>query len=277
MKKILTIITSVLIFAGCTSMNKDECELANWNAIGYSEGVSGQSMSTFQEYQNDCAEYRVKADYQAFKQGHYEGLSEFCSMERGINVASKGENYNAICKSSKFPQYNKGYQIGINQYCSYERGVSTGSSGKNYLKKCPNHSFPGFSDGYKFGLKQYCSYDNGYQLGLTGKSTNRNCSASQFTDFSSGFNAGIIRFNDTQALNKLEESLAQLSQDIEREEAKIVRAEASIISETSTPEVRKRALDNIKLHRETLSSLSLQYAELEQEIVTLTVKLTSTK
>lgn len=273
MIKSLAVTMFILMFAGCTAMNKDECELANWSAIGYSEGAHGKSISTFQEYQNDCAEHRVKADYQAFKQGHLEGLSEFCSMEHGMEVASKGQNYNAICKSSQFPKYHEGYQIGINLYCSYDNGLGAGNSGGNYNGRCPSDRFPMFNKGYQSGLQQYCSYANGFQLGLNGKNININCPQNKFNDFSTGFNVGKTRFNDINTLNHLKDDLLALRKNIEREQAKIVQAEAQIVSEKSSPEIRKRALDNIKLHQHEISRFEGEFVALEHEVLLLTDKL----
>tara|TARA_R110000787_G_scaffold157122_3_gene271067 strand:- start:369 stop:1187 length:819 start_codon:yes stop_codon:yes gene_type:complete len=261
------------MFAGCTSMNKDECELANWSAIGYLEGASGMSMSTFQEYQNDCAEHRVKADYQAFKQGHHEGLSEFCSMERGMEVATSGRNYNTICKSSQFPNYSEGYQVGINLYCSYDNGLGTGNNGGNYNSRCPSDRFPMFNDGYQSGLQQYCSYASGFQLGFNGKAININCRQNYFKEFSTGYNVGKTRFNDINELNHLEDEMLASRKNIAREQEKIVRAEVQIVSDNSSPEIRKRALDNIKLYQHEISRLEFEIIALEHKVVLLTDKL----
>lgn len=311
MLKFLTVMLLVLIFTGCSSMSKDECELANWNAIGYSKGATGHSISTFQEYQKDCAEHRVKPDYQAFKQGHYEGLGEFCSIERGMEMGSNGENYHTICQSSQFPAYNQGYQVGINLYCSYDRGVATGSKGdtankqcpsenfpkfnegyqvginlycsfdrgvssggqgQNYNNRCPSELFPKFNQGYKSGLQQYCTYANGFELGMTGKSINNNCPLDTL-DFKTGFTAGNIRLNDINTLDEFGERLITLRKNIEREQTKIVRAEAQIVSSNSTPETRKRVLDNIKLYQQEISRLEFEYVEIEHQQAALIAKL----
>ncbi len=183
-----------MVISGCSSMSKDECEFANWQAMGYQYGVRGENASAFQKYQNECASHRVKADYQAFKKGHQEGLNNYCSYERGNEKGKSGHVYNAQCPGSQYPKYSQGYSDGINRYCSYERGLETGKTGSKYNATCPGTKYPKFAQGYNDGINRYCSYERGVETGEKGSKYNTTCPSTKYPKFVQGFNDGMNRY-----------------------------------------------------------------------------------
>lgn len=250
-------------------MNKDECELANWQAIGYQHGVKGETMESFQTYQNDCAAHRVKADYSAFKQGYQQGLENFCSYEKGLQFGTQGKPYYAQCPSSEFARFNQGYQLGVKNYCSYERGVSTGELGKGYNNICPSSQYPRFSDGYNLGLNRYCSYDTGFAAGETGKAVNTNCATEIYSGYADGYAAGQQKFTDAQAIADFEKQLVGIDNQVKRQQHLVERAEAVLVSATSTAEERSIALEKIKKYQTEIGRLQYEYMQIESELMEL--------
>ncbi|MDI9245976.1 DUF2799 domain-containing protein [Marinobacter sp. CHS3-4] len=147
------IATVFLILAGCATMNEQECRVADWHAIGYQHGASGQGTQSFSEYQSDCADHNIRADFQAFKEGHESGLSDFCVFERGKNLGLQGASYNANCTASRYPDFKKGYDMGIEGFCTYENGLRTGEAGGKLSPACSE--FPRFAEGYQDGYARY--------------------------------------------------------------------------------------------------------------------------
>jgi hypothetical protein len=276
MKNVIILIftfLSVSVLSGCSSMNKDECELANWQAMGYQYGARGESPLSFQKYQKECATHRIKADFQAFKQGHSEGLNAYCSYENGMNIGNKGSIYNAHCPSSKFPKFNQGYQDGINRYCGYERGLNTGATGGSYNASCPSSEYPKFSQGYNVGIKRHCNFEQGYQVGVDGKVMNPNCSSSKFKDYEAGYAKGHLVYRTIYKINRLKEELITLDQKIQFIHHSIERTEKMIVSDNSTVKQRKQALAIIKDQQSKLNQLEQAYHEAENEIMYLEAEL----
>ncbi|MDN3640589.1 DUF2799 domain-containing protein [Simiduia curdlanivorans] len=220
----------VMLLASCATMNKEECEVADWRAVGYQHGAKGQSATAFENYQKDCSKHQIKADFSAFKQGH---------------------------------------QQGIDEYCIYERGMELGRAGANYNNQCPSSRYERFEDGYFAGLIRYCTYDKGYELGARGAAVNANCPHEDFRDFSAGYADGYVRFEMAQEIRELEESLHGIDHQMQLELDLIADSEALIVSDKSSASQRTQALEDIKLHRAALTDLERQHRKVEKQLARL--------
>jgi hypothetical protein len=272
MKKYIPLVFIALL-SGCAVMNKEECQLADWQAVGYKHGAQGQSATAFNEYQADCAKHNIKADFTAFKRGHQQGLDDFCSYERGLNSGEAGAGYHTQCPSRRYPGFEEGYQIGLARYCSYERGMNAGQVGANYNATCPARSYPAFEEGYYAGLVRYCTYESGYDLGVRGEGLNRNCPDADFPAFSQGHVSGLARYEIEQSMHALEDQLAALSSEIQVHDDFIADSEALIVSKDSDSESRVQALLDIKAHRDERKKLKREYRRIESELAELQMRL----
>ena len=312
MRIIIIILFLATLFSGCSSMNKDECELANWQAMGFQYGARGENALAFLKYQKECAAHKIKADYQAFNKGHKEGLNQYCSFEtgnalgtsgsnynaqcpkstypkfaqgfseginqycsyeRGLADGEKGANYNATCPSNQFQTFSQGYNDGINRYCNYDRGLDTGNKGSNYNNTCPRVEYTEFSRGYDNGLKLYCSFERGFQIGAEGKGSEPNCAPQTFNDYMQGFIAGQIELDTINKIKQLRTQLVSIDKQIKIEQAAIMRLEAVIISAQSTQEQRRNALTSVRDRQARVSELEHQYIDLENEALYLETQL----
>ena len=219
-----------LMLAGCATMNKEECQVADWQAVGYQHGARGQSATAFEDYQRDCSKHQIKADFNAFKQGHQQGLDEFCIYERGMELGRIGGGYNSQCPASR-----------------YER----------------------FEDGYFAGLIRYCTYDKGYDLGQQGAALNGNCPVDDFGEFIAGHADGYVRFEMSQEIRGVEQELHDIDDQMQIELDFIKDSEAFIVSDKSTAGERTKALEDIKLHQATLSDLERQHRKLAKKLARL--------
>ena len=221
------LIASWLLISGCASMNKDQCQMADWQALGYEQGSQGDSMTRFNTYQNNCAKHHIKADFDAFKAGHVQGLQTYCTFDQGLNSGKHGADYNAMCPRSRFPTFEEGYRSGINRYCDYSNGMNIGAKGKDANPNCPIANYPDFHHGYAAGQQHY-------QLG--------------------------------QHINALEEDLESLQDAMDETSDHINAAEAIIISETSTSDARKHALEIINSDKKQYRQLDRDYHDLLNEL-----------
>lgn len=233
MKYLLPLLLLTLLSA-CATMNKEECQLADWQAVGYKHGSQGQGAATFNEYQADCADHNIKADYSAFKRGHQEGLDH---------------------------------------YCVYETGLRTGSAGSNYNGNCPSRRYPSFADGYHEGLSRYCTYESGYDQGVRGQGANRNCADADYPEYSQGLVSGQAKYEVIRAVESLRDELVALEQDLQRQDDFIADSEAVIVSTESTADDRVKALLDIKNHREERKRIKRDYRRVEAELAEMELQL----
>lgn len=229
MKYFLLLIFALFV-SGCATMDKEECEVADWRAVGYKHGARGQSATTFDDYQKDCSKHQIKADFDAFQQGHLQGLEAFCI---------------------------------------YEQGLELGQAGANYNNQCPSNRYKRFNDGYLGGLIRYCTYETGYELGARGAAANKNCSQDHYREFSAGHADGYVRFEMAQQLQALEASLHTIDDQMQIELDFIADSETMIVSDKSSARERAQALEDIKIHQAALSDLKRQHRKLEKQLARL--------
>lgn len=208
-------------------MNKNECLVADWQAIGHLQGANGGGVSKFDAYQKACAKHNIRADFNAFKQGHNQGVKSYCTFEQGLISGKNGEPTTRLCSYKKFPE---------------------------------------FTEGYASGIRQYCSYAKGYTLGAENKSTPTACSDNQYPDFMKGYNDGLEEYRISQSISALIDDLENLDEEIAEITANIKTHEATLVSPISTVPNRKIALKHSKQLKQKRRELTRQHRHLEQEL-----------
>jgi hypothetical protein len=108
-----------LLAAGCAGsgrMSANECQLSDWRAVGYEDGVQGQSAEKFGRYRRSCAEHGFAADFQAYQSGRTAGLREYCQASRGFQEGSRGAAYHGVCPADVEPRFLDAYNDGHTLY-----------------------------------------------------------------------------------------------------------------------------------------------------------------
>lgn len=118
MKKIrsIAVVASLLLLAGCSTMNKEECLSADWRMIGLKDGEQGRLLSQVGEYGKQCAEYGVTPDQDRYASGRTEGLKVYCTEASGFNQGKKGYEYKGVCPPESRDDFMAGYKIGQKYY-----------------------------------------------------------------------------------------------------------------------------------------------------------------
>jgi hypothetical protein len=113
---------SILLVAlgGCAGMDSDECVTADWRAIGYEDGVQGQSAAYFGTRRKDCAEHGITADFDAYLAGRGEGVAHFCRPQNGYQLGAQGQPDPGVCPVVLEAAFVAAHADG---YGLYERGA----------------------------------------------------------------------------------------------------------------------------------------------------------
>ena len=114
--KMLVVGVGLFSLLGCAGMSSNECELADWQAVGYEDGVKGRSSDKFGGYRKNCAKHEVAPDFQAYKSGREAGLREYCQPSRGFNEGSRGAKYVGVCPTDLEGDFLDSYNDGRTLY-----------------------------------------------------------------------------------------------------------------------------------------------------------------
>ncbi|PSV31485.1 MULTISPECIES: DUF2799 domain-containing protein [unclassified Photobacterium] len=101
-------------------MNQQECQTANWQALGYMDGSQGASSTQFNERSSACSEYNVRADFSQYQAGYQKGLISYCTESHGFFVGSHGKSYQGVCPQNTAKAFVKGYNHGQQLYTAQE-------------------------------------------------------------------------------------------------------------------------------------------------------------
>lgn len=139
--------------AGCASMSKDECLVADWQSLGYEDGASGRNASYIGERRKACAKHGVAPNQMAYDTGYSRGILIYCNFDRGRQGALNGFVPYEICPSHS--EYRKGFADGLKSFCTYQSGYDYGLAGGSYQRTCPAKLEDGFLQGYDAGSHIY--------------------------------------------------------------------------------------------------------------------------
>lgn len=100
------------LLAGCASLDKDECRSADWYAIGLEDGARGRAVERLGDHRRACAEHGVAPHTERYLAGRKEGLTSFCTYERGYSQGRAGQGYSGACPKEMAGSFLAGYQRG---------------------------------------------------------------------------------------------------------------------------------------------------------------------
>jgi hypothetical protein len=124
MIKICSLALAVLVLlAGCESMSKQECQVADWQRVGFNDGASGQSERRLAAYTEDCGEAGVRPDAQAYRRGWDSGILRFCTAANGWREGMQGHSgKNAVCQAqSGYEAFSRYLEAGLQVYRTSEQ------------------------------------------------------------------------------------------------------------------------------------------------------------
>lgn len=88
---------ALLALGGCASLSEGECLTANWEDIGYRDGVRGARRERAEAHAGACAEHGVSLDREAWQRGYETGLDVYCTPENAVQVGLGGGADPGVC------------------------------------------------------------------------------------------------------------------------------------------------------------------------------------
>lgn len=98
--------------AGCALMDVEECQSADWHALGVRDGAEGRPDAYLQQRVDACAEAGVAADTRRYAQGRDEGLQQYCRLENAFLAGSHGGTYAGVCPPAVDAEFRRRFAAG---------------------------------------------------------------------------------------------------------------------------------------------------------------------
>ena len=116
-------LATMVLLAGCESMSKQECQVADWQRVGFNDGAGGQSEGRLAAYTEDCGEAGVKPDAQAYRRGWDSGILRFCTAANGWREGVQGHSgKNAVCQAQPgYEAFTRYLDAGMQVYRTSEQ------------------------------------------------------------------------------------------------------------------------------------------------------------
>jgi hypothetical protein len=93
---------ALLAFLGaCASLTPEQCQNADWRAIGYNDGARGQLESYITRHFDACSKVGITPDVQAWQAGRLQGLPLYCTPSNAYNVGRSGNELSPVCPASQ--------------------------------------------------------------------------------------------------------------------------------------------------------------------------------
>jgi len=138
-KLLLVTALLALLIAGCASgLSKDECQLADWYAIGYEDGVQGRPESRIGEHRKACANHGVAFNFDNYHSGWEAGVTRYCQPGNGYRLGRSGNRYAGICPDALEAEFLHAYGHGRELY-DLEAELQHTERTLNYKRKRLSH------------------------------------------------------------------------------------------------------------------------------------------
>ena len=113
---ITLLLTAMLLSACATGMSRDECAMADWQTIGYEDGLRGFPAERIGAHRVACAKHQVAPNLASYTAGRERGLREFCQPKNGFTVGLHGGAYANVCSGPTEPAFVDSYRYGKQIY-----------------------------------------------------------------------------------------------------------------------------------------------------------------
>ena len=110
---ILAISALFVVWLGGGAATAQECDGANWRAIGFADGAergsTSDGSSRLAEHASACGD---RVDAYAYEAGFIDGLRAFCTPERGFAMARAGQTYAGLCHEDQAEAFGRALEQG---------------------------------------------------------------------------------------------------------------------------------------------------------------------
>ncbi|HEX4844370.1 MAG TPA: DUF2799 domain-containing protein [Limnobacter sp.] len=100
------------MLSGCATMSKEECLVANWREVGFTDASQGYTQARIAEHRSACAEAKVTVNLEEYNKGFEQGLKNYCTASTGFDLGARGAAYPDQCAEKTYPKVRAGFREG---------------------------------------------------------------------------------------------------------------------------------------------------------------------
>ena len=116
-KLLLVLVTiNLSLLSGCATLSEDQCMVADWYQIGFTDGANGEPETYLQNHQKACAKHGVGTNLNEWLHGREAGLQRYCTAQRGFDEGLNNRTYHGVCRGEAAYQFESAYQDGLDIY-----------------------------------------------------------------------------------------------------------------------------------------------------------------
>ncbi|MDO4897165.1 MAG: DUF2799 domain-containing protein [Moraxella sp.] len=122
MKRLLSLSIVCLIMSGCattSTLKAKDCTVANWQEIGYQDGIRGASSQMILRHTDTC-QGQATPDRKLWETGRQQGLTEYCTPTNAYNLGRTGRTLTGVCEHN-LDELHRANIMGLQQYEMNER------------------------------------------------------------------------------------------------------------------------------------------------------------
>jgi hypothetical protein len=109
--KILGLFLVVMALSGCATLNLEQCRRGDWYGIGLTDGRAGiPATGRLERHIQACARHGVRIDDRLYRQGHNQGVLDYCRIDNAFVTGLRGQRYQHVCPPEidfLFDRYNR--------------------------------------------------------------------------------------------------------------------------------------------------------------------------
>ncbi len=106
----------VLLSSGCATMNKSECQTADWVMIGMGDGARGYQELYIDNHRRACAKFGVTPNLNLYRDGYSQGIRQFCTARNGFSIGRRGSHYKGACPGDLEQDFWQAHALGQEIY-----------------------------------------------------------------------------------------------------------------------------------------------------------------
>ncbi|RZJ01510.1 MAG: DUF2799 domain-containing protein [Brevundimonas sp.] len=101
-----------LLLGSCATMSEDQCLAGDWGGQGFRDGANGLSMSRLEDHAKACEKHGVAPDEVVYRSARADGLTRYCTVERGFVEGREGNGYANVCPADLEADFLPAYRDG---------------------------------------------------------------------------------------------------------------------------------------------------------------------
>ena len=108
-------LSALVLASGCASMTPADCRSANWQAVGYQDGLKGNP-DRLENRRQACARAGVAPETgadESYDEGWNDGLASYCAPANAFVQGRRGKQYHGVCGEDLEAAFLEAYGDGL--------------------------------------------------------------------------------------------------------------------------------------------------------------------